>query len=25
VPSAFGSATWWDLDGETYAGVLIDA
>src|SRR5258708_37895074 len=25
TPSAFATATWWDLDGETYAGVLIDA
>lgn len=22
VPSEFASATWWDLDGKTYAGVL---
>jgi hypothetical protein len=25
APSAFASATWWDLGGETYAGVLFDA
>jgi hypothetical protein len=24
TPSAFANATWWDLDGESYAGVLFD-
>jgi hypothetical protein len=25
APSAFAGATWWDLDGATYGGVLLDA
>jgi len=24
APPTFATATWWDLDGETYAGVLYD-
>jgi hypothetical protein len=24
APSNFGAATWWDLDGDTYASVLYE-